>query len=87
MMFCLQVSFLERLAEARGFKDIKVFFLIYGPTAMALRVVFRRVPQLVGRSRTLVGGLVLMTVGLLCLIGVRSQWGLVLPGLLMGAGH
>jgi MFS family permease len=87
MVFCLQVSFLERLAEARGFKDIKMFFLIYGPTAMTLRVVFRRVPQQVGRSRTLVGGLLLLSVGLLCLVGVRSQWGLVLPGLLMGAGH
>jgi MFS family permease len=87
MVFCLQLSFLERLAEARGFKDIKVFFLVYAPTAMLLRIVFRRVPQQIGRSRTLVGGLLLLTVGLVCLIGVDSQGGLVLPALLMGAGH
>jgi MFS family permease len=87
MVFCLQISFVERLAEARGFKDIKVFFLVYGPTAMTLRVIFRRVPERFSRGRTLVVGLLLMTVGLCCLIGIESQGELVLPGLLMGAGH
>ena len=87
MAFCLQICFLERLAEARGFKDIKVFFLVYAPTAMALRIIFRRVPQRIGRNRTLVGGLSLLTLGLLCLIGVDSQGELALPAMLMGAGH
>ncbi len=87
MSFCLQNSFLERLAEARGFMDIKVFFLVYGPTAMILRVLCRRVPQRIGRSRTLVGGLLLFAIGIVCLVGVHSQGGLVLPAMLMGAGH
>ncbi len=87
MVFCLQSSFLERLAEARGFKDIKIFFMVYGPTAMMLRVLCRRVPERFGRSRTLLGGLLLLAAGLLCLTGIESQWQLVLPGLLMGAGH
>ena len=87
MVFCLQLSFLERLADARGFTDIKVFFLVYGPTAITLRLVFRRAPQQIGRSRTLLGGLLLLFAGLVCLIGIRSQGQLVLPGLLMGAGH
>ena len=87
MVFCLQQMFLERLAEARGFRDIKVFFLTYAPTAMLLRVVFRRVPERLGRTRTLVGGLLLLSAGLFCLIGIDTQWRLILPGLLMGAGH
>ncbi len=87
MVFCLQSSFLERLAEDRGFKDIKIFFLVYGPTAITLRVLCRRVPERFGRSRTLLGGLLLQAAGLLCLTGIESQWQLVLPGLLMGAGH
>jgi MFS family permease len=87
MVFCLQTSFLERLAEARGFKDIKVFFLVYGPTAMSLRVICRRVPERLGRSRTLFGGLVLLGTGLVFLTGVTSQWELAVPALLMGAGH
>ncbi|MHC4695625.1 MAG: MFS transporter [Planctomycetota bacterium] len=87
MVFCLQIAFLERLAEDRGFKNVKVFFLVYGPTAMALRVIFRRVPERLGRSRTLLGGLLLLATGLVCLIGIQSEGGLILPGLLMGAGH
>lgn len=87
MVFCLQLSFLERLAEARGFKNIKVFFLIYAPTAMTLRILFRRVPEQFGRSRTVVGGLLLQAVGLCFLVGIEEQWQLVWPALLMGAGH
>ena len=87
MAFCLQMSFLERLAEARGFKDIKIFFLVYGPTAITLRIIFRRLPAQLGRTRTLVGGLFLLAAGLLCLVGIQSQSQLVLPAVLMGAGH
>ena len=87
MVYCLQMSFLERLADARGFRDIKVFFLCYAPTAMTLRLVLRRMPERFGRSRTVLTGLALLFAGLLCLIGIRSQVELILPGLLMGAGH
>ncbi|MCH7592466.1 MAG: MFS transporter [Planctomycetes bacterium] len=87
MAFCLQSMFLERLAEARGFRDIKLFFLAYGPTAMLLRVVFRRLPERLGRSRTLVLGMLLMAIGQLTLRNVQVPYQLVLPGILMGAGH
>ena len=87
MVFCVQAMFLERLAEARGFRDVKLFYLIYSPTAITLRVIFRRLPQRIGRTRTMLMGLLLMAVGLCCLIGVESQWRLILPGILMGAGH
>jgi MFS family permease len=87
MAFCLQMSFLERLAEERGFYNIKVFFLVYGPTAMTLRIVFRRVPERVGRTRTVLAGMLLMGAGVTCLTGAYSQWQLILPALLMGAGH
>lgn len=86
-VFCFQSLFLERLAEARGFRDIKLFFLVYCPTAMTLRLLFRRLPERFGRGRTLVGGLGLMSVGLICVSGVQSQGQLILPALLMGAGH
>ena len=39
------------------------------------------------RSRTLVGGLMLQGIGVLGLVGIDTQWQLVLPALLMGAGH
>jgi len=87
MAFCLQSSFLERLADARRFQNIKLFFLVYGPTAITLRLLCRRLPEQLGRSRTLVGGLVLFAAGIFSLAGVHAEWQLVLPGLLMGAGH
>ncbi len=87
IIWCLLSLYLERLAEARGFQDIKVFFLFYAPTAMILRVVFRRLPQQIGRTRTLVGGLFLMGTGTLFLVGVATQAQFILPAILMGAGH
>lgn len=85
--FCWQSMFLERLAQHRGFEHIKVFFLCYGPTAILLRLVFRRLPERFGRTRTLLLGLCLLATGQLCLTQSYSQGQLVLPGLLMGAGH
>lgn len=87
MVFALQTCFLERLAETSGFMNVKVFFLTYGLTAIVLRIICRRVPERLGRSRTLVGGMLLLGVGILGLVGVRTEWQLVLPALLMGAGH
>lgn len=86
-VWCFHSLYLERLAEARGFRDIKMFFLVYAPTAMILRLVFRRLPQQIGRTRTVFGGLLLTGVGMLFLIGVQSQTQLILPAILLGAGH
>jgi MFS family permease len=87
MVFCLQSLFLERLAEERGFHDIKLFFLTYCPTAIILRIIFRRLPERIGRARTLLFGMTLLAVGLFFMIGVGTQGQLILPGFLMGAGH
>ncbi|UCF33021.1 MAG: MFS transporter [Phycisphaerales bacterium] len=87
MAWCVQSMFLERLAEDRGFENIKVFFLTYAPTAIILRVIFRRVPEQIGRTKTLVVGAVLFVSGVSCLTTVHSEAGLVLPALFMGAGH
>ncbi len=87
MVFTVQSMFLERFAEARGFEEIKTFFYVYCPTAITLRVIFRRVPQRFGRTRTILLGCGLMSIGLVVLTRVTSEMGLVLPGVLMGAGH
>lgn len=87
LAFSFQSSFLERLAEARGFYKIQGFFLVYAPSAIVLRLVFRRLPHQIGRTRTLVLGLALMAIGQWVLSGAESPWDLALPGFLMGAGH
>ena len=84
---CLQTSFLERLAERRGFDDIKLFFLAYCSCAIVTRLVFRRVPERFGRRATILGGLAVFLTGLLAMIGVREEWHLALPGALLGTGH
>ena len=86
-IWCFVSLYLERLADARGFQDIKVFFFCYAPTAMFLRIAFRRLPQQIGRSRTLLMGMLLMATGTFCLVGVATQGQLILPAILMGAGH
>lgn len=86
-IWCLVSLYLERLAEARGFHDIKLFFFFYAPTAIFLRLAFRRMPQQIGRTRTLLLGLCLMGGGTLCLVGVSTQEQFILPAILMGAGH
>jgi len=87
MVFCINMTFLERMAEVRGFKDIKLFFLVYAPTAMMLRILLRRMPERFGRQRTIVLGMFFSTLGVLCLSQVTTAWQLVLPGVLMGIGH
>ncbi len=81
MVFCVQSMFLERLAEARGFREIKLFYLVYSPTAITLRIIFRRLPQQIGRSPTIVLGMLLLAIGLCSLIGIESQWRLIPPGI------
>lgn len=87
MCFSVQQMFLERLAEDAGFKNIKVFFLTYAPTAIILRLIFRRLPERLGRTRTLVGGLIFMAVGIALLVGIQTQYQLIAPALFMGTGH
>jgi len=87
MVFCLNVTFIERLAEARAFYDIKLFFIVYAPTAMTLRIALRRLPERLGRTRTVILGMTLMAAGVFLLAGAQSQAGLIVPGLLMGGGH
>lgn len=87
MAFCVQMLFLERFAEERGFQNIKVFFFVYSPTAIALRLLLRRLPERFGRTPTVLMGMTLLGGGLFVLTFVHTQVQLVIPGLLMGAGH
>ncbi len=83
----IQMTFLERFAHDRGFEDIRWFFLAYGPTAIVLRIVGRRIPQRLGRRRVCATGLGVMGVGTLLFIPVQTGWHLAFPALLMGVGH
>lgn len=79
--------FLERFAQSRDILNIRNFYFGYAPTAIALRIIGRRVPERFGRRRTLVMGLLLLSGGLLLLHRVQSEPQLLLPAIVMGAGH
>lgn len=83
----IQMSFLERFADARHFATIRWFFLAYAPTAIVVRLAFRHGPERLGRRRVCAVGLCLVGLGLLLLIPVRSDWHLLFSGLAWGAGH
>jgi MFS family permease len=83
----IHMTFLERFADARGFGNIRCFFFVYSITAIILRLLFRKVPQRLGRTRVCVGGLSLLAMGLLLLIPVHAEWHLIFPAFVMGAGH
>lgn len=83
----VQMTFLERFAHARGFEEIRWFFLAYGATAISMRLFFRQVPQRFGRRRVCCTGLCVMGVGTILFIPVRAEWHLLLPALMMGMGH
>jgi MFS family permease len=87
MAFCIQSAFLERYAEHIGFRAIKTFFLVFGPTAILLRIVLRKTPQTLGRRRTLALGMACHAIGLLSLAHIQTGWQLAIPGVLMGTGH
>ncbi len=83
----IPIRFLERFAEAQGIANIRNFFFAYAASAIALRMIGRRVPELFGRRRTLVMGFVLMAGGYLLLRGVRTELQFFFPAIVMGAGH
>lgn len=87
MAFCMQMIFLERFAESRGFDVIAPFFWAYVPTAVLIRVFARDVPQRFGRERVLIVGVTSSAVGLLLLTQVHNMWVLMLPAVAMGLGH
>ena len=63
------------------------FFVAYSPMAIGMRLAARRLPYRLGRRRTLMFGLLLYIVAVLVLIPVNSGPLLIVPALIMGAGH
>ncbi len=83
----VHMNFLERYVEYRHFQNLRWFFLIYAPSAIAIRLLFRRLPQQLGRRRVCLFGLLLMAGGLLLFIPVHREWQLIFPAFVMGSGH
>ena len=83
----IPVMFIERFIKSRDLPGVTMFFIAYAPTAILLRVVLARLPERIGRRRTLILGMSSYVLGLLLLTRVHSEWGLLLPAIVMGVGH
>lgn len=83
----IPMLYIERFVTARNLGGVTCFFVAYAPTAIALRVCLRRLPYRIGRRRTLIFGYLAYVLGMLLLTQVHTAGGLVLPAIIMGAGH
>lgn len=72
-----------------GRSVVGLYFLGYAGWGFVVRVGLRRVPDLIGRRKVLLVGLVSMGVGMFCflLVDAAHPWWLMLPAMVCGTGH
>lgn len=88
---CMTIPFvfLSDYCDAIGMGGIGPFFLFYAGWGLCVRLVFRRLPDLIGRRKVLVAGLCFFAVGMFCFLLVDAshpRW-LIVPAMLCGTGH
>lgn len=88
--FGFLASYIDRVPlRIPGVSVIGLFFWCYAGWGLVVRVVLRRLPELVGRRKVLLSGMVSMSAGMLCywLVDTASPWLIVVPALVTGMGH
>jgi MFS family permease len=80
-------TFLAPFAHAEGRGSVGSFFMSYALTAVAVRVLTGRLPDRVGLYRVLIPALFLYAVGVLLVPHTEHSGGLILVGMMCGAGH
>lgn len=79
--------FLRTYAAELGIARIGLFFAIYAPTAIATRVLTRRLPEVWGLAPMILFGLALLAVTQLLFLPVRAEWMFLAPGVGYGIAH
>ncbi len=80
-------TFLRTYAAELGIPRIGLFFTVVGLTAVATRVASRRLPERFGLAPILLVGLAVMALAQLLFLTVRSEWQLIVPGLVHGVAQ
>lgn len=72
-----------------GRSVVGLYFLGYAGWGFVVRVGLRRVPDLIGRRKVLLVGLVSMSAGMFCflLVDATNPWWLMVPAVVCGTGH
>jgi MFS family permease len=91
MMFgvCMAVVFvfLPDFVDARGIENLGTFYVLYAGWGIVLRIVFRTLPQRLGRKRQLLIGFGFLAAGMFSFTLVDRAALLILPALLCSSGH
>lgn len=80
-------SFLRTFAADLGIDNIRVFFLVYAIVAFTTRILCRRLPDRWGVRRTILLGLVCLTMSMLSYLVVKDVWSLIIPAATGGLAH
>ena len=82
-----QSGFISPYAEDLGIKAISLFFITYSLTAVITRVFGGRLADRFGEDRIVPWAFIISAMGFLSLVTLKSNWYLVLSGLICGIGH
>jgi MFS family permease len=80
-------SFLRTYAADLGIPRIALFFTVYAPTAIVVRLCTRRLPERLGAGPMILAGLCVLAASQLLLAAVRSEWMFIVPGIGYGIAH
>ncbi len=79
--------FLRTYAADLDIHRIGLFFGVYAPTAIATRLLTRRLPERFGTKPMILVGITGLVVGQLLFLLVGAEWQLVVPGVVYGFSH
>ncbi len=80
-------TFLRTFAAELEISRIALFFSVYAPVGFLTRVLTRKLPERFGTMPMILLGLAGLAVSQFLLLGVRSELGLILPGISYGVSH
>jgi len=68
---------------------VGIYFLGYGGWGLIVRLSLRRVPDIIGRRKSLIAGFATHAIGILSFLWIDAAdpWQLIVPGLIGGTGH
>jgi MFS family permease len=83
----LPMVFLRAYAAALHIPRIGLFFTVYSATAIATRILARRLPERLGLRPVVLTGLCLLIGSQFLFLLVRTEWSLMLPSVFYGIAH
>lgn len=87
VLLAVPFGFLSRFIDVRGLRTLGQYYWVYAASAMVVRLLFRRWPDVFGPTLVATIGFVAIGLSMLAYLCVNSEWKLALPALFGGIGH